>query len=442
MLTCLGRHTISGLLCNLGQQFEDWSAAYRLFEKARFAPEHLWRAIQEVAVQATPDNMPILTSVDDTLVRKSGIRVPGAAWRRDPLGPKFVPNLVWAQRFVQACLIVPAAGWRSAGRAIPIDLVHSPTPKKPPRNATPDQQQEYARLQKAMRLTQVGRQQIARIRERLDDDPATRDRVLVVAVDGGYTTEAVFRNIPPGTTMIGRIRADASLHQPPSPMQGPGRPRRYGLKLPTPEQIRKNDTLPWQSVQVYAVGRVRSFQIKRVQPVRWKPAGPQDMSLLVVRALAPHDDKSVPRAYRNPAYLLCSDPSMPPEQLLQSYVWRWEEEVVWRDEKTLIGMGEAQMHNPAAASLTPVFAAVSYALLHLAALRCGPAGTGLPLPKWRARSPRSRASTSQLISRLRAELWGRSLGMNIDGFARDRAPKPTVGNPMPQIEHAVLYAAR
>jgi hypothetical protein len=36
-LTCLGRRTLSGLLCTAGQQFRDWSAAYRLFERERLA---------------------------------------------------------------------------------------------------------------------------------------------------------------------------------------------------------------------------------------------------------------------------------------------------------------------------------------------------------------------------------------------------------------------
>jgi hypothetical protein len=42
-LTYLGRHTLSGLLCTAGQQFRDWSAAYRLFERERLNPQALWR---------------------------------------------------------------------------------------------------------------------------------------------------------------------------------------------------------------------------------------------------------------------------------------------------------------------------------------------------------------------------------------------------------------
>jgi hypothetical protein len=40
-LTCLGRHTLSVLLCTAGQQFRDWSAAYRLFERERLDAQAL-----------------------------------------------------------------------------------------------------------------------------------------------------------------------------------------------------------------------------------------------------------------------------------------------------------------------------------------------------------------------------------------------------------------
>jgi hypothetical protein len=34
-LTCLGRQTVSGILTASGQQFVDWSAAYRIFSQNR-----------------------------------------------------------------------------------------------------------------------------------------------------------------------------------------------------------------------------------------------------------------------------------------------------------------------------------------------------------------------------------------------------------------------
>ena len=37
----LGRRTVSGMLCASAQQFTDWSAAYRIFERERFDVKEL-----------------------------------------------------------------------------------------------------------------------------------------------------------------------------------------------------------------------------------------------------------------------------------------------------------------------------------------------------------------------------------------------------------------
>lgn len=45
--------------------------------------------------------------------------------------------------------------------------------------------------------------------------------------------------------------------------------------------------------------------------------------------------------YRQPAFLVCTDPQMTLEDLLQDYLWRWDIEVNFRDEKTIMGVGQA-----------------------------------------------------------------------------------------------------
>ncbi|MCH8541897.1 MAG: hypothetical protein LAT58_14175, partial [Opitutales bacterium] len=49
------------------------------------------------------------------------------------------------------------------------------------------------------------------------------------------------------------------------------------------------------------------------------------------------------RRYTQPAYLICTDPELPIEELLQQYIWRWDIEVNHRDEKTILGVGQAQV---------------------------------------------------------------------------------------------------
>jgi hypothetical protein len=83
-LTCLGRRTLSGLLCASGQQFRDWSAAYRLFERERLDGEALWRVPLRGVLETLPPASPIVALIDDTLIRKRGHRIAGTSWRRDP----------------------------------------------------------------------------------------------------------------------------------------------------------------------------------------------------------------------------------------------------------------------------------------------------------------------------------------------------------------------
>ncbi len=99
-LTCLGRHTLSGLLCTAGQQFRDWSAAYRLFERERLAPQALWRVPLNGVLEILPPASPVVALLDDTLVRKRGHRIAGTSWRRDPLGPHFADNFIWARTYL------------------------------------------------------------------------------------------------------------------------------------------------------------------------------------------------------------------------------------------------------------------------------------------------------------------------------------------------------
>jgi hypothetical protein len=44
--------------------------------------------------------------------------------------------------------------------------------------------------------------------------------------------------------------------------------------------------------------------------------------------------------YRQPAYLLCTDPQMALQEFLQLFLWRWDIEVNFRNEKTLLGVGQ------------------------------------------------------------------------------------------------------
>lgn len=440
-MVALGRRTITGLLCAAGQQFEDWSAAYRLFSRARFDIEGLFSVARRSVLERLPPELPFVALLDDTLLRKRGHKVAGTSWHRDPLGPHFCNNFIWAQRFLQIAAALPEGPGPSRARAIPIDMVPCPSPRKPRKKASEQEWTQYRQQREQSRISVRGGERIARLREQLDRD-GQAERSLLVSVDGSYTNATVLRQLAARTTLVGRIRKDARLFALPQLQAGRGRRRYYGEPLPTPEQYRQDDTLPWQRTEAVLHAQRVTIEFKIVGPLRWRAAGERDLALVILRPLAYRPAKGRPLLYRDPMYLLCTDVGLGVAQVLQAYLWRWEIEVGFRDQKTLLGSGEAQVRAAPSVGRVPALIAAAYGFLHLA-LAGSEGQRQLPRPRWYPADETQRTSTQQAINLVRAELWGQALGLeNKTDFVTVSGRKPTSGEMHGDPTDALLYASR
>ena len=119
-LACLGRHTISGLLCACGRQFVDWSADYRMFSQSQWDGRDLFVPVVRGILDLLPATAPFVAALDDTHVKKTGTKIPGVGYRRDPLSPPFHCNLIRAQRYLQLSGLLAGADPPGPARAIPI----------------------------------------------------------------------------------------------------------------------------------------------------------------------------------------------------------------------------------------------------------------------------------------------------------------------------------
>lgn len=444
-LLCLGRHTITGLISATGGQTLDWSADFRLFERERFNPTELFQVCRETVLQQTESNDPLVVFMDDTLLRKRGRKMAGTSWRRDPLGPAFHNNFIWGQRFLQLSAALPETNGPTRARAIPIDLQHCPSPRKPFRNASEDQWAIYRQAQKETNIAQRGVERIQALRQMMDQTDSGKDRSLVVSVDGSFTNRTVLKSLPNRTILIGRIRKDAKLYSLPNDShQGRGRKRCYGDLVSTPEELRQDSSIAWQSVSAYAAGKVHDFQVKTLSPVRWRTAGGDfNFRIVAIRPLSYRLSQHSRLLYRKPVYLLCTDPELPLDRLIQYYVWRWEIELNFRDEKTLLGMEQAQVRTPQAVASVPIFVAASYAMLLLASTQvdgCSQTITSL-MPKWRTVSNDMRPSTGQLISLFRKQLWGLGIQKtNFSGFVNNTTSHTNREKLKNSLHNAVFYA--
>ena len=193
------------------------------------------------------------------------------------------------------------------------------------------------------------------MRQRLDQtNPARR---LVVCVDGRFTNKTFLRHIPERTVILGRIRKDAVIHQLPQAQPARGRKRKYGPLLPTPEQLLQDPSVPLQTVRAFAAGKVHHFKVKPLGPVVMRlDRAARPVQLLVIKPLGYRLTVGGKLLYRQPAYLLCTDPQMAVPEFLQQFLWRWDIEVNFRDEKTLLGVGQAQVRTASSNQNAPALA--------------------------------------------------------------------------------------
>lgn len=96
-----GRHTVTGMLAGAGlagRRHHD--LAYRLFATARWSADQLGLILLDlIAAMLVPAETPLLLATDDTLWRRTGRRLHGAAWHHDGNGPgRHRP--AWGHRWV------------------------------------------------------------------------------------------------------------------------------------------------------------------------------------------------------------------------------------------------------------------------------------------------------------------------------------------------------
>jgi hypothetical protein len=204
---------------------------------------------------------------------------------------------------------------------------------------------------------------------------------------------------------------DAKLFHPPDDQDQPavGAKRKYGAQAPTPDQLRRDDSIPWEQVTAFGAGKTHTFRVKTIAPLLWKKAGPQKpLGPVVIAPVGYRPGKGSKLLYRQPAHLICTDPDLPLDRLIQYYLWRWDIEVNHRDEKQIIGVGQAQVWSERSVDRQPALAVASYAILLLAATRAlgvDVTGGALPPPKWQTHRTKQRLSTEELIRQLRSEVW-------------------------------------
>lgn len=223
-----------------------------------------------------------------------------------------------------------------------------------------------------------------------------------MAGDGSFANRTLFRTPIERVDLLCRTRQDAVLCWP-APASSR---RRSGTETFTPEQVRRDDGRAWATTKLGHGGQRRKLRDKEVGGVLWRTGAQQRRLRLLVVAPTPYRrTRTGQLCYRKPADLLITDLKTPAAQLLQVDLDRWEIEVNCRDEKTTLGVGEAQLWSEKSVGRQPALVVAAYSALLLASLETeGATRTEAyrTLPQWRNKKS-TRPSCLDLITLLRQQ---------------------------------------
>lgn len=357
----IGRHTITNLIIWLGRDQEDHTADYRLYNEYKWNPDDLFDPLLKKCLDYFPADY-VVVGADDTRIKKTGKKIPGTSWGRNPVSPPFQINLMWGQRFLQFSALMPMYQHSNAdARGVPIRFIHAPPIKKPRKSASEEECNAYKEKTKTHNLSSIFVAEVNNLRTRLNE--MAPEKKLLMVGDGSFCNRICMGMDIPNVEMIARTRKNARLC-----FADKSDSRRvYSTNKFTPEDVRQDESISWKKSLFYYGGEWRMIRYKEVNGVLWQSGTKAKLLRLIVIAPLPYVKGGI-RNYRQPAYLLCTDLNADIKFLIQSYLDRWQIEVNFREEKSLLGVGEAQVWSEGAIERQPAFRVAAYAALLLASI--------------------------------------------------------------------------
>ncbi len=356
------KKTLSNISISTGKLDEKPSAIYKFFSLLKWSPEELFNPIVEKCLPYFKKGY-IAIGVDDSKFKKTGKKIPNTGWHRDPMSPKFHVNLIWGLRFLQFSALIPLYdAFGVPCRAIPIRFIDAPPIKKPGKRATEKEQKEYIQAKMSHSLSTIFVNQAKKLREYLNSLGQASLRIIFVC-DGSFCNTVCMSMSICGADILARCKKNAVLC---FAAVGEGR-RQYSKYKFTPESVRQDESIPYKKRQFFYGGQYRDIRYKEVTNVLWQRVTKLLRLRLIVIGPIPYEQGGR-KNYREPGYLLTTDLTTAVEELIQIYLDRLQIEYNFRDEKSVVGVGEAQVRNQKSVTKEPAFTVAVYSALLLASV--------------------------------------------------------------------------
>jgi hypothetical protein len=398
--------TIAAILEAAGKGQCNHKPYYELFSDSPWKAEDLFQPViaQSAAgclegVSASQPWLPV--AIDDTLMKKFSAKIPGVATARDPESLPFHTNLVRGVRVLQASAVIPHYTTHGGvgARAYPVASRITPPVQKPGKNATKEEIAQWKQEKKENNLNTAAREMCADLRARYDLAGFAHARLLAL-VDASFCNATMMKEPMERVELLARCRKDARLcHRAPA-----GSRSTYDHATAfTPEQLRKSSDHKWIRIRIFYGGKWRKAHVKVVRNILWqKASGTRPLTLIVIRPRPFRPSAKAKLYLKDPAYLLTTATDICLTYAVRAYFCRWGIEDNFRDEKSIVGVNDAQVRCPQSVERYIPFATAVYSLMLLTCWKeLGPTRTSdyhRP-PRWRSR-PQTRPSARDMIKLL------------------------------------------
>jgi DDE superfamily endonuclease len=329
------RRTVCGMLAGAGLGW-CWphDRAHYFYARAAWDLDELGLAVARLVVALlVPEGEPIEVAVDDSVFRRSGRRVWGAAWQHDGSSPAR-SKLSFGNCFVTAGVVVRLPFLARPACLPVLARLHVPgrgRAVKPRRQAAPASAVSAA----AALVTLLA--------------GAFPGRRIDVVADAHYHGPAL-RDLPATVTWTTRLPKNAVLFAPaPPPVRKPGRPPRKGPRLGTPADLAA--AAAWTPATVRIYGRDTAEDLAEITCL-WYGC----LDVITVRVILARDAATT-------LALVTTDLAAPAAALVERYAGRWSIEQAFSDARHVLGAGEARTRARKAVERTVPFAMLVHSLV-------------------------------------------------------------------------------
>jgi hypothetical protein len=397
------RRTVCGMLLGAGLS-GCWphDRGHYFFARARWEIDELGLAVARLVVALlVPPGGPVTVAVDDSVFRRRGRRVYGAAWQHDGSSPAR-DRVSFGTCFVTAGIVV-ALPWCSRPVCLPVlARLHVPGkgPARKPRKRDPAPASKVSCAAALVTLLAA----------------AFPGRVVHVVADAAYHGPAL-RHLPAAVTWTTRLPKNAVLYAPaPPPVRKPGRPPRKGPRLGPPAELAA--AASWAAATIGIYGRDQATDLAEITCL-WYGC----LDTTAVRVILARDTTTI-------LALVSTDLAAPAAALIQRYAARWSIEQAFADARTVLGAGEARNRTRRAVERTVPFALLIHTLVVVWYARHGHDRSDID--QRRAAQPWYRSKTEPAFEDMLIKLRRTMITARISGGSP--------AQPTPQQTQAVLAA--